>query len=391
MKSSGITNKFFMLLLSSIIAALIVIAVKTAFSLDNQQRMAEIQEQIDNLQNDIRESEDSLDELSDSPNLIECVNALKEVIEISRKYPRLYALKIEQSGLDSNFFELFLTNCLANLFIYTFDIFVFLIIFPLVSSLILYYCFAPIVERIKPIMAWGSSSNNLIMTSKKSLLKVKLDSLEHLFLRAGWVGSRCDVEVKTRFMWKWNAPLITFAAQLFELKEYFSERGKCGEITIAAPAADLYIGEILLQKNSAIVIRPKYLIGVSNGIKIQAIWNFSLHNILAGKIRQIVLYGEGRVFIYGYQGVNCITAEGKNYKIESDLLIGYDARSAYSLCRTETWWHYFRKESELFDVKLQDGVFFYQTTSGVYQNPNASWLERWVDFILNGIGSVLGF
>ena len=105
----------------------------------------------------------------------------------------------------------------------------------------------------------------------------------------------------------------------------------------------------------------------------------------------MVLYGNGRIFVYGYQGVNNIVAEEKDYKIESSLLIGYDAHAAFSLCRTETWWHYFRKESELFDVKIKDGIFLTQTTSGVYRNPEANWLEKCVNFILNGIGSILGF
>ena len=333
MKSSGVVKKFFTLLLSSVIASLIIIAVKTAFSPDNQRRK-------DNINKKIESTTQDLENLKSSSLVF-----FKEPM-ILHKELELQSLKLELAGGDRNFFELFMTNCSANLLIYTFDILLLLIIYPFVASLILYHCFAPIVEKFKPIMAWGDSSKNIFMANVKSALKVKLNSVEHLFFRGDWIGNRCDVRVKTKLMWKWNAPFVTFAAQLFELKEYFSERGKCGEITIAAPAADLYIGEILLQKNSAIVIRPKYLIGVSDGIKIQAIWNFSLHNIFAGKIRQIVLYGEGRVFIYGYQGVNCITAEGKNYKIESDLLIGYDARSAYSLCRTETWWHYFRKESD---------------------------------------------
>ena len=38
MKSSGVVKKFFTLLLSSVIASLIIIAVKTAFSPDNQRR-----------------------------------------------------------------------------------------------------------------------------------------------------------------------------------------------------------------------------------------------------------------------------------------------------------------------------------------------------------------
>ena len=151
-----------------------------------------------------------------------------------------------------------------------------------------------------------------------------------------------------------------------------------------------YIGEICLTDDRAIVIRPRYLIGVSDGIKIETFWNFKIHNILAGRIRQIILKGKGRIFIYGYQGLQDRTAIQKDHKIESNRMIGYDAHAAYSLCRTETWWHYFRQEAELFDVKIKDGVFITQTVAGIYHNPNVNLLEKSINFILNGIGSILG-
>ena len=60
---------------------------------------------------------------------------------------------------------------------------------------------------------------------------------------------------------------------------------------------DLFIGEINLEGTNGLVIRPKHLIGVTDGVKIRTIWNFGLHNLFSGRIRQVILYGKGRIII----------------------------------------------------------------------------------------------
>ena len=79
-----------------------------------------------------------------------------------------------------------------------------------------------------------------------------------------------------------------------------------------------------------------------------------------------------------------------NYKIEAARLLGYDAHASYSLCRTETWWHYFRKEAALFDIKIEKGIFLTQTISYTYSKTKQNAIEKCVNFVLNGIGSFLG-
>ena len=299
----------------------------------------------------------------------------------------------QQYGADRTFINVLLDKCKHHLFSYSIYIFILLLLFPLLRSLIMYYLVAPMIEKVTPIKATKKKENteNISIETQKAILNVRLKNNECLYLRGDWIGERVSVKVKTRFMWKWTAPLVTFAADLFELKECSSnKKDEESEIIITAPQPDLYIGEICLTDDRAIVIRPRYLIGVSDGIKIETFWNFKIHNILAGRIRQIILKGKGRIFIYGYQGLQDRTAIQKDHKIESNRMIGYDAHAAYSLCRTETWWHYFRQEAELFDVKIKDGVFITQTVAGIYHNPNVNLLEKSINFILNGIGSILG-
>lgn len=395
-------KKIFILCLSSFIAALIIISILSITSTESKDYTRQINKKIKAKQNELAMINWCIENW---PKNWTWYDRIEKEIKI-KKYqyitkPRLYneigELSLQLSSEASKkYINVFQDNCRVHLLNYSLYIFVLLLCMPLIFSLTMYYLLAPLVEKIVPIKAVKkkSTTENICTKTKRTILNVRLDNNEHLYLRGDWIGGRTSVKVKTRFMWKWTAPLVTFAADLFELKEFWSKENKEGEeseITITAPQPDLYIGEIIMTNNRAIVIRPKYLIGISDGIKIKAFWNFSIHNIFAGKIRQIVLMGKGRVFVYGFQGLQDTTAIKKDHKIESNRMIGYDAHAAYSLCRTETWWHYFRKEAELFDIKIKDGVFIIQATSGVYCNPKANLLEKSVQFVLNGIGSVLGF
>lgn len=275
----------------------------------------------------------------------------------------------------------------------TIDIFLFLLFFPLIASAILYYGFAKVVEGFRPVIINGNNGNvvDIAVSESDVSIDIELSGKEHLYLRGGWCKKKSGVNAKTKLMWKWDAPLVTFAADLFELVDFSAAGSSPGKLTVTAPNPDMFISRIDLGPGRAIVIRPRHLIGVTDGIRIKTYWNFSLHNIFAGKIRQIVLEGDGFILVSGSWGISSSTVAGDNSKIESNLLIGYDAHASYSLCRTETFWHYFRKEASLFDVKIEDGTFVTQNNSWAYSNKNASFIERAATAFLNGIGSILGF
>lgn len=263
---------------------------------------------------------------------------------------------------------------------------------PIVFSLFIYYGVAAWVERCKPKKRnEGLRLENVDFFVKKSSLDVLLASQECLYFRGNWVGERSGVSAKTKMMWRWRSPLITIAAELFELKAFWSLENEEGKIKITAPEADLYVGQINLKEGTSIIISPRHLIGVSDGIQIRTRWNLNMHSLWAGKLRQVVLCGPDRLFVYGFQGIDHEVIGISGCKIEANRLIGYDIQAMYSLCRTETWWHYFRKEAGLFDVKVQDGLFIRQTSSGVYRSPDEHWVEKVINCLFNGIGSIFGF
>ena len=316
-------------------------------------------------------------EVYDRPKLQLDITCLQGEIELQRGH---------------SYIELFLKKCCESgvrVFCYSLAFF---LILPLAFSLFMYYGIAAWVERCKhKKRGENKSSQQVDILVKKSSLDVLLAKQERLYFRGNWVGERSGVNAKTKMMWRWRSPLITFAAELFELKVFGCVGNEEGKIKITAPEADLYIGQLKLKDGASIIISPRHLIGVSDGIQIRTRWNLNMHSLLAGRVRQVVFCGPGRLFVYGFQGINHEIIGANGCKIEINRLIGYDLQSMYSLCRTETWWHYFRSEADLFDVKVENGLFIRQTASGVYRSPDEHLAEKAINCILNGIGRVFGF
>ena len=386
-------KKIILLAISSLAAAFVVIALNTTTTTVNKERNEQIQIKIDKLYKQIVFLDNNIKNRPEK--------GWKKYWNEYKNYQdrlKIFALKAEiesanaqKLGADPEFWDAVIKNCRKDIFLYAFYIFVLLALSPLLVSLMTYFVIARFVEKSAPIAALkkAPATQSIDMTKAQAALTTHLSGNEHLYLRGGWKGATCNLQAQTRFMWQWQAPLITFAADLFELVDFSAENSE-GDITITAPEPDYYIAEIALPSNSAIVIRPRHLIGITDGIKIKTVWNLRLHNILAGRVRQVILYGNGRVFIYGTQGITENNAVKNNYKIEAARLLGYDAHASYSLCRTETWWHYFRKEAALFDIKIEKGIFLTQTISYTYSKTKQNAIEKCVNFVLNGIGSFLG-
>lgn len=402
-------KKLILLIISSVIAATFIIFITAETSNKNAIYNEAIKKKKEVLQTKINKLEHEKTRIKNSRKItnppkkrwwhtLKRLKAVEDIVynpteSITDKINSLYKEmnSLEYLPLDASKLDVFIVRMKLNCFKYSLYIFLLLVFSPILVSLFTYYVIARLVEKSAPITALKKEPNteNIDMKKARAALVTELSGDEHLYLRGGWKGATDGLRARTKFMWKWSAPLITFAADLFELVDFSVEKDN-GSITITAPEPDLYIGEIILSRNRAIVIRPRHLIGITNGIKIKTVWNFKLHNILAGKIRQVILYGNGRIFIYGTQGIEENNAIGKDYKIEAYRMLGYDAHAAYSLCRTETWWHYYRKEAVLFDVKIQKGVFLTQTISRTYTKADQNGIEKCVNFILNGIGSFLG-
>ncbi len=274
-------------------------------------------------------------------------------------------------------------------------VFFLLLIFlgPVIWKICLFYGVARWLEgcRFVQLVPRGTPGGAIRSFESDFSLVYPLAEGEKLYLRAGnWCKKRTDLQARTRFFWNIRYPLVSLAADLVELLEVSSLPGRNGSVTIASPEADMFIARITVSGDEGVVIRPRHLVAVSDGICIRTKWSFHIHNLVAGHIRQIVLYGNGAIFVTGGWGVTCQQVpEGGDCRIEDNLILGYEMSSEYALGRTETFWHYLCGSATLFDFRIRRGCFLVQNNHAVRRNGTV--LEKILGAVCNGVGHILGF
>ncbi len=173
-------------------------------------------------------------------------------------------------------------------------------------------------------------------------------------------------------------------------------RTDCADsITVSASKEPLTeIGIIELPVGSAIVLKPRFLIGVisliSQPIQITRHWRLtSLHAWLTLQLRYLVFHGPGQLIVKGCRGVRLEPAEaGRN--INQTLTMGFSANLEYSTNRGETFTAYLTgKQNLLHDQFAGDnGVCIYEEMphSQARGGITGKGLEGFTEGVLNVFG-----
>lgn len=280
----------------------------------------------------------------------------------------------------------------------------FVLLTPPLWLVFMYYVVAALIERFPPIRIKVREDDN---THKPTFhraarsITFSIPEGRKFYLRAqggDWGKERRDVVCRTKFMWRWGAPLVSIASDLVELLAYRSDPDAKtpGQIKLTSPKDDeVYIQQIELNGSPGLVLTPRHVIGLTDDVEVRTVWSFKLHNLISMRLRHIVFYGTGTVFIIGGRGIDVQRIEPGSpavHKIEDGVLVGYVPGAAYSLCRTQTFWAYFRGMTSLLDYKLCGGTFLTQNLVGRNEKEVlGSGLDRFLSVLLNGIGKLLGF
>lgn len=268
----------------------------------------------------------------------------------------------------------------------------------------MYYVVAAVVEKFPPIRIKTKDGENVPEpTFHRAARSITFTVPEgrKFYLRAqggDWGKERRDLVCRTKFLWRWGAPLVSIAADLVELLAYRNDPAAKtpGQIKLTSPKDDeVYIQQIELNGGPGLVLTPRHVIGLTDDVEVRTVWSFKFHNLVSMRLRHIVFFGTGTVFIIGGRGIDVQKIEPGSsaiHKIEDGVLVGYVPGAAYSLCRTQTFWAYFRGMTSLLDYKLCGGTFLTQNLVGRYEKEVlGSGLDRFLSVLLNGIGKLLGF
>ena len=268
----------------------------------------------------------------------------------------------------------------------------------------MYYCVAALIEKAPPVRIQARSTDGElepIFHRAARSVTYEIPEGKTFYLRAqggDWGKERHDVVCRTKFLWRWKAPLVSVAADLVELLAYRRDPAAKtpGQIKMTSPRDDeVYIQQIELRGGRGLVLTPRHVIALTDDVRVRAVWSFKLHNFISMRLRHIVFYGTGTVFIIGGRGIDVQRIEtGSNatHKIEDGVLVGYVPGAAYSLCRTQTFWAYFRGMTSLLDYRLCGGTFLTQNLVGRHEKEVlGSGFDRFMSVLLNGVGKLLGF
>ena len=280
----------------------------------------------------------------------------------------------------------------------------FVLLTPPLWLVFMYYVVAALVEKFPPIrikVRDDDGAHEPVFHRSARSITFTIPEGRKFYLRAqggDWGKERRDVTCRTKFMWRWKAPLVSIAADLVELLAYRGEPGakNPGQIKLTSPRDDeVYIQQIELNGGPGLVLTPRHVIGLTDDVEVRTVWSFKLHNLISMRLRHIVFFGTGTIFIIGGRGIDVQRIEPGScevHKIEDGVLVGYVPGAAYSLCRTQTFWAYFRGMTSLLDYKLCGGTFLTQNLVGRSEKEVlGSGLDRFLSVLLNGIGKLLGF
>lgn len=226
------------------------------------------------------------------------------------------------------------------------------------------------------------------------VIEVEVSGDRPLVTRMDWLQQYSpDLTKRTRFLFSWRAPFISFAAGLAEMTEIrVRDAGTPGRVLLtAASDPNAYLIALELRDHPGVVLKPGAVVALAGDVRLRTQWHLgSLHHWIAGRIRHIQFCGTGTVYVAGSAGVELCAAE-QPVVIEEALVLGYDSRATFATVRTETFWPYYRDKTSLFDYRFEGGqVAIRQTASAADARANANPFTRAIESVLNGIGKLLG-
>ncbi len=171
-------------------------------------------------------------------------------------------------------------------------------------------------------------------------------------------------------------------------------RGEPAALAILAPPRDpdLCICRLdLKDDHPGFVIHPRHVVGVQGDVKLRASWRlFNFHAWATQQVRYICFSGEGAVYLTGHGGLFAADASGVRLRLDEKVVVGFDARLAYSARRTETFVPYLLGRTSLVDDSFTgEGLILREAVSGV---PSGGTLvERGLQGLITAVGKFFGF
>ncbi|GAA1475737.1 hypothetical protein GCM10009623_01830 [Nocardioides aestuarii] len=255
-----------------------------------------------------------------------------------------------------------------------------------------YFVLMPLVARAhRPIhLAEGSGGETALLrtTTAERTLTVRLRAGEVLSARSEHVRP-VQGPIRSRLLYDWSAPFISFAAGLFGLSRVTGD-GSITKATLATPSdPDAYLMRIDFEDHPGVVMRPRHVVGVVGAPTLETRWRWGIHCLATWQVRYIMFAGTGSLIVQGTGDVVATNPEGGSTRMEQHLVMGFDSRLVVGVNRTEVFWPYLWGRTPLIDEEFDGSVplFWQKSSTDGPSNP----IAKVFDAFFSAIGKVLGF
>jgi hypothetical protein len=273
---------------------------------------------------------------------------------------------------------------------------------PTLWALFMYYGFARLIARGRPIRFRGDSTGLPNVGESHVSIEAVLAPRDVLRIKEKYLQASDEgVQKNTRFVLDWRIPLTSVACGLIELVE-LRHSGESGEYRVTlSNATDPHIELAVVEvpAGSSLILRPSFLAGViqpeAQPLVIRRHWQiFRWQSWVTGQFRFFEFIGPCRLVVAGSRGVRAERLverpEGPPFarRTNQDATIGFTPTLNYRPVRAETFWSYYRGMNPLFDdLFAGHGLFLLQETAtrGAAAKASRFWATVW-----NGVLKVFG-
>lgn len=269
---------------------------------------------------------------------------------------------------------------------------VLVLVLPVALRAISYFLLMPMVSRAhKPIYLAAGTENaaaDLRTTEAQRTLVIDLAPGEVLSARSEHVRP-VRGKVRSRLLYDWTSPFISFAAGLYGLSRITGDAGG-SSATLATPDdPNSYLMRIDFEDHPGLVMHPKYVVGVIGTPELQTRWRWGIQSFATWQVRYIMFAGTGSLIVQGNGDVVATNPQGSSTRMEQNLVMGFDSRLTVGVNRTEVFVPYLWRKTPLVDDEFT-GVhpFFWQKSS---TDGPSNPIARTFDAFFSALGKLFGF
>ena len=266
------------------------------------------------------------------------------------------------------------------------------LVLPFALRVVSYFLLMPMVSRMhNPIHLAAGSENataDLRTTAAQRTLTIQLGAGEVLSARSEHVRP-VQGKVRSRLLYDWKSPFISFAAGLYGLSRITGDGGG-SSATLATPDdPNSYLMRIDFKDHPGVVMHPKHVVGVIGTPELKTRWRWGIQSFATWQVRYIMFAGTGSLIVQGSGDVVATTPRGKSTRMEQHLVMGFDSRLTVGVNRTEVFLPYLWRRTPLVDDEFTGPhpLFWQKSSADGPSNP----IAKTFDAIFSALGKLFGF